>query len=112
ITIDKFTGQFVYSQPEKDLDDAIGIGVAYKVAPKLTVGTKYFTGDELHKADDGIYDVYGIYNVGAWDIKFGASNARNPYGHCGDKNEGGNYSDKQAKYEDDPFFYAGVHFEF
>jgi hypothetical protein len=111
LTYDNLTGQLLYSQPEEDLDDVVGVGVGYQFTPELNLGIKYFMVDES-KADDGFYDVYGMYNVGAWDLKFGVSNAQFPYGQDGDKNEGGNYNDKQAFESEDPFFYVGVHFEF
>lgn len=112
VEIDKLTGQFVYSQLEKDLDDTIGLGVAYKLTDKFTLGTKYFMVDDK-SADDGIYDVYAMYDVGAWDIKFGTSNAQYQWGHCGPYNEGSQqYKSSDAIYNDDGFFYVGVHFEF
>lgn len=121
VTYNKFTGQLMYSKPEIDgLDDVYGIGAAYQIN-KFTVGAKYFAVDDqpvfddqhnIVDTEDYFYDVYGMYDVGAWDIKFGVSNAQFPFGQDGDKNEGGNYRDKQATISDDPFFYVGVHFEF
>lgn len=121
ITYNKFTGQLLYSQPEDDdLDDVYGAGLAYQFN-KLTLGAKYFIVDDQVSydknrnpsiTDDNFYDVYAMYDVGAWDLKFGVSNAQFAFGQDGDKNEGGNYYDKQATISDDPFFYVGVHFEF
>lgn len=121
VTYNKFTGQLLYSQPEDDdLDDVYGAGVAYQFN-KLTLGAKYFIVDDqvsydkdrnLSITDDDFYDVYAMYDLGAWDLKFGVSNAQFAFGQDGDKNEGGNYKDHQATISDDPFLYAGVHFEF
>jgi hypothetical protein len=111
ITYDKITGQLMYSKPEADLDDVIGAGIAYQLTSNWTAGAKYFAVDDS-VAEDGFYDVYGMFDVGAWDLKVGVSNAQFPFGHCGDKNEGGNYNSKQAFESEDPFFYVGVHFEF
>lgn len=110
LTYNQFTGQLMFSQPEADLEDVIGVGASYQIN-KLLVGAKYFVVDE-DVYDDGFFDAYGLYNLGAFDVKLGVSNARFPFGHAGDKNEGGNYNDDQAKLEDDAFVYLGFHFEF
>ncbi len=112
VDYNKFTGQLMFSQPEDDtIDDVYGIGAAYRLTEHWTAGAKYFAVDDA-VAEDGFYDVYGMFDVGAWDVKAGVSNAQFPFGHCGDKNEGGNYGSKQAFESEDPFFYIGVHFEF
>jgi hypothetical protein len=120
LSYDRITGQLMYSQPEEDLDDVVGLGLAYQTTPKLTVGAKYFMVDDS-VADDGFYDVYGLYNVGVWDIKCGVSNAQFGYGQGGKYNVGqsddnkdgsGNPRDGQAFEAEDPFFYVGFHFEF
>jgi hypothetical protein len=113
LSYDRMTGQLMYSQPEEDLDDVIGLGLAYRTTPKLTVGAKYFMVDD-DVADDGFYDVYGLYNLGAWDIKCGVSNAQFPFGQGGANNVGqdNNPGDGQAFESEDPFFYVGAHFEF
>lgn len=123
VTYNHFTGQLLYSKPENDdLDDVFGAGIAYQIN-KWTLGAKYFLVDDQvsydkdfneSKTDDNFYDVYAMYDVGAWDLKFGVSNAQFAFGQDGKYNEGGAGSsmDHQATISDDPFFYVGVHFEF
>jgi hypothetical protein len=124
INIDKITGQLLYSQPDIDkYDDVIGLGAQYQLTKSLALGAKVFKVDENitnnidaenKEKGDQYYDVYGLYNVGAWDLKLGVSNAQYLYGQAGPNNAHNNqkYLDTQAHYTDDPFFYVGVHFEF
>jgi hypothetical protein len=115
VTYNDFTGQLVFSQPEaKGRDDIIGIGASYRI-DRWLVGAKYFDVDEIAAPEDEcFYDIYGMYNVGAWDIKFGTSNAQFAFGQGGKYNEGAieEGSSTQASEADDPFVYAGFHFEF
>ncbi len=115
LTYDKVTGQLMYSQPEASgYEDAIGIGGAYQFTDKFLAGVKYMA-CEATDGETGFYDVYGMYKVGAWDLKGGISNARFPNGNTEGPNSGNTnaYSQSdQAKLLDDPFFYIGVHFEF
>jgi hypothetical protein len=132
INIDRITGQLLYSQPDKDeYDDVIGLGIQYQFTENLAIGAKMFMVDEKLNREvvniktdgsceygsdntDQYYDVYGLYNVGAWDLKFGVSNAQYLYGQAGPNNvhNDKSYPDTGAHYTDDPFVYAGVHFEF
>jgi hypothetical protein len=110
VSINKFTGQLMYSHPEADLDDVVGIGGAYRI-DRWTVGAKYFFVDE-DASSNNFYDLYGLYKVGVWDLKIGTSNAQFPFGNISGYNVGGGYNDDQAVENKDGFFYAGVHFEF
>jgi hypothetical protein len=110
VSINKFTGQLMYSKPVEALDDVVGIGGAYQIN-RWTVGAKYFKVDE-DVSSNNFYDVYGMYKVGAWDLKIGTSNAQFPFGNKAGYNAGGGYNDDQAVENKDGFFYAGVHFEF
>lgn len=113
VDIDRFTGQLAYTMHEEDVDDTIGVGAAYKLTDKLTVGAKYFMVDDEKLYEDGLYDVYALYKVGVWDIKVGASNAQFLRGQGGNNNEGAEVdAPHQTILNDDGFFYIGVHFEF
>lgn len=113
LTYNKYTGQLMYSKLEDDqLDDIAGIGLAYALTEKATIGTKYFDCDA---ADDGFYDVYGTYDLGAWDLRAGVTNARFPQGNSeGPNSVGGHpsYGYNDQAVESDAFCYLGVHFEF
>jgi hypothetical protein len=132
LNIAKITGQLLYSQPDNDdYDDVVGLGIQYQFTESLALGAKMFMVDEalnreivgidtennyIYGTDstDQYFDVYGLYNIGAWDLKFGVSNAQYLYGQAGPYNAHNdqNYPDTKAHYADDPFFYVGVHFEF
>lgn len=54
----------VYLPPSGGGDSIIGVGGNYKL-DKLTLGAKYFT------YTDAVYEIYGTYNVGAFDLRVG-----------------------------------------
>jgi hypothetical protein len=121
ISYDKWTGQLMFTKPEADnYDDVFGLGLAYQLTEKLNVGAKYFKVDADHvvttdgnEADDNYYDVYGLYNLGAFDFKLGVSNAAFSYGQGGANNAGQSDNGSNSTYQpDDTFLYAGFHFEF
>lgn len=68
--IDKFDATLFYLNPEpRRYENEIGIGANYRF-DKLTIGAKYF--QNYNEDEDDAWEAFGIYNVGAFDVKFGA----------------------------------------
>ncbi|HEX2953149.1 MAG TPA: hypothetical protein VHR47_04100 [Bacillota bacterium] len=74
--INKVNATIFYFAPDTDgLNNEIGLAFNYKLTDKLSLGAKYFkdyTGSDT--LDDNAWEAFGIYNVGAFDVKFGALN--------------------------------------
>ena len=83
---DRFDATLFYNMPEADgVDEILGLGFNYKATDKLGLGLKYFD----NAAADAIYEVYGLYDMGAFDVKFGIVD--------------------DCRVSDDLFFLVGVH---
>jgi hypothetical protein len=91
---DRFDVTLFYNMPEADaVDDILGLGFNFKATDKLSVGLKYFDNvtDNIKytPAVDSVYEVYGLYDMGAFDVKFGVVD--------------------DFRLSDDLFFLVGVH---
>ena len=59
---------FAKNDGEKDM---LGLGANFKATEKLTLGAKYFNNAPLEGSQVEKYEVYGLYDLGAFDIKVG-----------------------------------------
>lgn len=68
VAFEKFDVTLFYNDADATNDDMLGLGANFKVSDKLTFGAKMFQ-DSPNMGD--VWEVYGLYDVGAFDIKFG-----------------------------------------
>ncbi|HEX2955174.1 MAG TPA: hypothetical protein VHR47_14500 [Bacillota bacterium] len=71
--IDKVDVTLLCWLPDTDnIENVLGVGANYKFTDKFTLGGKFLT--HTNTLNKNAWEAYGLYNVGAFDVKFGAMN--------------------------------------